>query len=331
MAESRTMAMAARMMIAGILGWMASFAPAVLAAVERLEIESRTSLGQGRFEAARIHGELHVPAGSGTRVPVVVLMHGCNGVSAVPRNWAVELNAMGHAALILDSFAGRGINEVCSRKQSLGLPDRVFDAYRALDLLTKREGIDASKTALMGFSHGGSTVVMAAQQRFRAPAVRAETPLPAAFLAFYPGCNTRRRGDTVLAPSPLRIFHGTADDWTPIEPCRAYVERTRDAGADIGLTEYPGAHHGFDSPTGRFAYLSHVLSGRDCAFHEREDGRIADDRTGEVLGRETPSCMRRGASVAPDHGARRKAIEDVKRFLTEVFGRAAGSAAAGGQ
>jgi dienelactone hydrolase len=47
---------------------------------------------------------------------------------------------------------------------------------------------------------------------------------------------------------PLEILHGEKDDWTPIEPCRDLVQRTRTRGAPIEIVTYPNAFHGFDTP-----------------------------------------------------------------------------------
>lgn len=69
----------------------------------------------------------------------------------------------------------------------------------------------------------------------------------AAYLPFYPACWTTYIEDEQVSEGPIRIFHGTADNWTPIEPCRKYVERLRKRGKDVQLIEYPGAYHAFDA------------------------------------------------------------------------------------
>jgi dienelactone hydrolase len=70
----------------------------------------------------------------------------------------------------------------------------------------------------------------------------------AAHIPLYASCNPTLIGDTDVSAVPIRLYHGAADDYVPVAPCRAYVERLRAAGRDAQLTEYPDAHHGYDNP-----------------------------------------------------------------------------------
>ena len=38
--------------------------------------------------------------------------------------------------------------------------------------------------------------------------------------------------------------------YNPISVCKSYVERSKAAGHDVELTEYPNASHAFDNPLG---------------------------------------------------------------------------------
>jgi acetyl esterase/lipase len=83
-----------------------------------------------------------------------------------------------------------------------------------------------------------------------------------AYVPFFPDCSTTYLTDVDVdvADRPIRIFHGTPD---PVAPCRVYVERLRGAGRDIRSTEFPNAHHAFDSPLGSLT-PTFVLTIKPC-------------------------------------------------------------------
>jgi len=192
----------------------------------------------------------------GGPVPAVILMHGCSGISPTHHMWARLLRGWGYATLILDSFSARGLRSVCERP-GLTSEQRLDDAFAALQTLAGHPGIDIGRVALMGFSHGGGTVLAAAS-----PAVvrryAARGPMFRALLAFYPRCQGRYPGTPLAAP--LRVHIGALDDWTPAAPCESLIESLRRAGADARIEVYPDSHHGFDSPrAGAPIFLPNVL------------------------------------------------------------------------
>ena len=65
-------------------------------------------------------------------------------------------------------------------------------------------------------------------------------------IAFYPDCATSYAGDPDVVDRPIRIFHGTPDDYNPVSTCKAYVARLEAEKRDVTLTEYPESQHGFD-------------------------------------------------------------------------------------
>ncbi len=107
-----------------------------------------------------LSGTLAFP-GDAAPVPAVVLMHGCSGIGASVRGWERELRGWGYATFVVDSFRGRGLREVCVGGW-LASEDRTGDAYAALVVLAAHPRIDATRIALMGFSHGGGTTLVAA-------------------------------------------------------------------------------------------------------------------------------------------------------------------------
>jgi dienelactone hydrolase len=186
-------------------------------------------------QAMPLIGYLTRPPGDGP-FPAVVLMHGCGGIHAhVKEVWPERLVSWGYVTLVVDSFTTRNIENSCKTY----LPDRVFDAYGALDFLTKSGFVDARRVALMGFSAGGIATLEATKiegneqlmdEKFRAA------------VAYYPVCAPHESDATV----PTLILNGDLDDWSPAERCRQRVSRLSGKGPPVELHIYPGARHDFD-------------------------------------------------------------------------------------
>lgn len=265
----------------------------------------------------QIGGELRLPPGSG-RFPAVVLVHSCGGVGANVDRWAQELNGIGVAAFLIDSFTGRGIVQTCSDQSQLGHLAMIFDAYRALELLSKHPRIDASRIAVMGFSKGGFAALYSSMKRFQRTYGPANVEF-AAYLPFYARCETRFTEDEQVSDRPIRIFHGAADDYVPVEPCRAYVARLQRAGKDVQLTVYPGARHAFDNSVyPAIRSLPDAEVSTRCRREERSGGELTNLDTGKPFSPKD-ACVTHGATVGYDPGAHVEATKAVKAFLTNAF------------
>ena len=84
-----------------------------------------------------IAGELRIPKPGTDKLPAVILVHGSGGVSAATDRWAQEINSLGVAAFILDSFSGRGISNTVNDQSQLDSLAMLVDAYRALGILAQ--------------------------------------------------------------------------------------------------------------------------------------------------------------------------------------------------
>ena len=70
-----------------------------------------------------------------------------------------------------------------------------------------------------------------------------------AAVAFYPGaCNEQRHPADWTAGIPLLVLIGAADVWTPLAPCKSFLDGAIARGSPVDLVAYPGAYHGFDAP-----------------------------------------------------------------------------------
>lgn len=288
---------------------------------EVMPIQSMT-LTDGEFLTGRkdgkpalIAGELRIPRGGAARLPAVVLLHGSGGVSGFVPDWAQYLNSIGVITLVIDSWSGRGIASVVNDQSQLGRLVQLFDAYRGLELLEKHPRVDPTRIAVMGFSRGGQAALYSGVKRFQRMWGPASGREFAAYIAFYPTCNTVYRDDEDVTANPIRIFHGGADDYVPIGPCRAYADRLKAKGADIRHVEYPGAHHVFDwQALKKPLKLDKAQTTRDCRMEEGAGGRILNAETKQQFSY-SDSCVQYGVTVAYDENAYTQAREAIKEII----------------
>lgn len=273
--------------------------------------------------AATIAGELRLPFVAAARMPAVVMLHGGAGAVANQVAWTDELNAIGIAVFTLDSYSGRGAvatgASFATMPESIAGTARVVDAERALAFLSRHPRIDPQRIAVMGFSAGGRTALVAAQTRFASGFGQAGVGF-AAYIALYPDCNLRYLGDTKSEPGPQRIFIGEADVLTAADACVRLVDRLRRAGADAAITVYPGAHHGFDNVAAReLTRIPDLPNAARCNLEEVAGGKIVNVDTGRELA-DQDRCVGKGLIAGYDVAADAATKAAVKALLSERFG-----------
>jgi dienelactone hydrolase len=290
-----------------------------LHAISSLTLSDQQFLsGDASGKAVTVTGEFRIAQGSG-KLPVVILLHGSGGMGPNVESWARDLNAMGISTFALDGFTGRGLTSVNTDQALLGRLAFTLDAYRALDMLAKHPRVDSARIGLMGFSRGGQGALFASLKRFHQMWNKSGAEF-AAYIPFYPDCMTTYISDTELAEKPIRIFHGTPDNYNPVASCKRYVERLRAAGRDVQLTEYPKAQHGFDNPLGTPApfMAKGAQTVRNCTIAEEPTGILINAVSKQSFTYKD-TCVETDPHVNYDAEATRAAHIAVKDFLRATF------------
>jgi dienelactone hydrolase len=216
-----------------------------------------------------------------TKEPLVVALHGCGGLwdargDLEPRyrEYQAWFKARGVNMLLVDSFSARGkARGICTEPladRAVRPADRRLDVQGAMRWLEAQSWVDTQRLVLLGWSHGGSTV-LSTLDRFGSPdsastaastAISSTTAWPRdlpdfkAAIAFYPGCTPASQNQAYRLDAPLLLMIGEDDDWTPAAACERFHRNQTARLSQRGLESerfqlklYPGAHHAFDSGT----------------------------------------------------------------------------------
>jgi dienelactone hydrolase len=162
--------------------------------------------------------------------PTVIIAHGCSG-SSVPsyQAWQTQVLNWGYNGVMLDSFLPRG-HKICADVH----PNYVSTESRAHDLKNLAEWIrkqpwHAGKIAVIGFSHGGGTVLNFASNK--------DTSGIDVGVAYYPMC-TGIGLDFTKPKIPVQVHLAKKDTTTPVWFCGAMK--------NYDMHMYANARHAFD-------------------------------------------------------------------------------------
>lgn len=209
---------------------------------------------------ATIGGDLSLPKGRGP-FPVVILLHPCGGLDEVVlttlQAHSRELLKSGFATLILDSYGSRNLTggKMCSNKlyrSDIRYGIRRDDAFNAMVVLQRHANISRENIFLLGLSDGGSAAVLSAkggrEDTFRAIA------------SYYPDCGKLLAGVGYVYKSPIIVFVGERDDWTPPAECIKSKSPGVVTGAEFEVISYPNTYHGFDQPRPMRKVLGYTMA-----------------------------------------------------------------------
>jgi len=202
-----------------------------------------------------------------TPSPTVIVAHGCDGTKNLSYiNWMKMLSSWGYNSVMVDSFSIRDYpTGVCHSPRKVTPEVRSQDIKELADFVKQQEW-HKGKIAVIGFSHGGSTVMNIANN--------SNINNIDIAVAYYPSCYDKiwfgKRYDFIGIPYsnpliPVQIHFAEDDSWTPPKECK-----------DINKYEhffYKNATHAFDMPFPDRTAYGHYMS------YNKEADQISKERT----------------------------------------------------
>jgi dienelactone hydrolase len=288
--------------------------------------------GNRSGESVNITGRLFLPPGQ-DKAPAVVLVHGSGGTyPALFEFWPKVFGSAGMATFVLDMFAPRGVASTAEDQSQVPFSADVADVFAALKLVATHPRIDRERIAIMGFSRGGTATLRAAVNRLANSQKLPDGLRYAAFIPAYAGgCLGGFRliaRPGVFGKAPILFIHGTADDYTAIEPCKDYADKIRAAGTPVEFAAIEGAHHKFDADDTKRHWLARATKTKpDCPIEIDIENFFAYDRTngsrlqGEAYNAMLKSCATTGATVEGNARARDQAAAAAVAFLRRTLAK----------
>jgi dienelactone hydrolase len=205
----------------------------------------------GLGKVSQVPARFSLPAGTTSKVPAVLILHGSAGVDGRGAFYAQALLTAGIATLEITMFPPGA-----RPRESVGAT--IPYAAAALKWLGEQQNVNRKRLGVLGFSWGGALSVLMASELVQ-ERLGKEVPRPAAFAPFYPCCSLIVRYAASpksafyetfprMSETPMLIHVGTQDDYeVGRRPCDALVAMWPSAARAHTIVRYVEfATHGFD-------------------------------------------------------------------------------------
>ncbi len=191
---------------------------------------------------AKLRAAVFRPSGDGP-FPIVMLLHGSEGLSAPVVDWGPDLAHAGFLAVAGCLFrrdAAREPAYLCSEAPDRQRTFAVRNLAALIEAARRLPGVQRDQIGLVGWSWGGALALLTAGSGVDVQAV----------VAVAGAYNFRLSDNDPSALSvvdrlsaPVLILHGTMDNIVPVRTARSYEARVRELGKSIEAQYIEGADH----------------------------------------------------------------------------------------
>ena len=200
--------------------------------MESVSLDTLTFDHPAASRPARFGAMLSLPMQAASPSSCMVILTSSAGVQRHREHfYAQALNEAGIAALIVDSFGGRGVRRTVADQTLVSAAQMEGDAFAALAWLRSDPRIDPGRIGIMGVSKGGGASLAAAiavRQKWR----RGFPHLFDLHVAICPGATAQHRDPTTHG-KPIFFMLAARDDYTPAPLAIEYAERYAVAHREI--------------------------------------------------------------------------------------------------
>ena len=255
--------------------------------VEDVTFQTNVVPGTTNDQPVDIKAKLYLPNTAKLPVAAVVIAPSSAGVSEDTEiYYAKQLQNAGIAAMVLYSYASRGLKDAMYDQSLLDSWDIENDAIAALRWLIADGRFKPDKIGILGVSNGGTAAMDTALQVRRKWSGVTDISF-AAHVAIAPDCTwVTRSAETTGAPM-LFLLAGR-DDQAPPQDCVGEVVRIRRAGnKHVHLKIYQGAQHSWETLGDAPIFDPDAENYSACRVWIKDDGSMVAARTGKLVAEKT--------------------------------------------
>jgi len=193
------------------------------------------------------------PHKEGEKLPGLVLLHTCGGISEHIRVWVDAALKMGYVVVPVDTLTARGLRNDCGSPSKVPNGRWIKDALDAVNHLAALPYVNASRISVVGFSKGALAATWLSSPSV-AEALGPNTVPVAAVAALYGFCAVgptkgRPQGIRIVqedASRPTLILLGRKDTELLPDSCLELLPKLKATGAPMEWHLYPEATHAWD-------------------------------------------------------------------------------------
>ena len=268
-----------------------------------------------------VYGTLIIPDSTHLeKIPLIIGVAGSYGWGEHHFQYLEMFRQMGIATFELNSFKSRNITSTVGSQTEITMAAMILDAYRALEVLSSHPKIDKEKISIVGWSLGGGVTLFSGWLPVK-NAINKELNF-ASHLAFYPPCFIDPE-NTDFTKSPIHIFIGELDNWTPAKPCEDLASKLK-PNTNIDVTVFESSYHSFDTDL-KVHKNENAYNFSDCMFKLTPEGHVLMNYLNIPMSNPFLQkigfsfCVTRGVFSGGNPEARKKSFPLAKSFMKRTL------------